>query len=107
VTIEVIEPVLGCSPGNANWRGTYTFSWSAVTGATTYRVYAAATQSGAYSLVDTVPGSQTQATTTLDILETKLVRVTAVVGATESARSNAIRLRGGFFTPPTCTEQAS
>ncbi|MGF9760448.1 hypothetical protein AAII07_35195 [Microvirga sp. 0TCS3.31] len=107
VTIVVVEPVLACSPGNASWQGSYTFSWSATTGATGYRVYAATSQNGTYSLVGTVPGSQTQATTSLDFLETSFIRVTAVVGGTESARSNAIRLRGGFFTPPTCTEYAS
>ena len=105
VTIVVVEPALACSPGNASWQGSYTFSWSAVTSASSYRVYAATSQNGAYSLVATVPGSQTQTTTTLDFLETSFMRVTAVVGGTESARSNAIRLRN--FITTSCTELPS
>ncbi|MBD3924193.1 hypothetical protein IEZ26_06135 [Nocardioides cavernae] len=106
VTIVVTEPVLDCSPGNANGQGSYTFSWSAITGATAYRFYRATTQNGTYSLAGTVPGSQTQVSTTLDRGESGFVRVTAVVGGTESARSNAIRLQRGNGAP-TCTEYAS
>ncbi len=108
VTIEILEPVLGCSPGNASWPSRYTYSWSPTAGATSYRVYEAATQNGTYNLADTVPGTQTQVTTTLGVFETRFVRVTAVVGAAESARSNVIRLRGGFLiSAPTCTEHES
>ena len=72
-----------CIPGNASWQGSYTYSWSATTSATNYRIYeATTTQNGTYSLVATVPGTQTQATTTLGLFETSFVRVTAVVGGT-------------------------
>ena len=107
VTIAVTAPVLDCSPGKANGQGNYTFSWSAITGATSYKVYAAATQNGTYSLAGTVSGSQTQSSATLERNETRYVRVTAVVGATESARSNAIWLQRRGNVAPTCTEYAS
>lgn len=106
VTIVVTEPVLDCSPGNANGQGNYTFSWSAIAGATNYRLYAATTQDGPYFLLETVPGNQTRFTYNLDRNQTGFGRITAVVGGTESARSNAIRLQRGNGAP-TCTEYAS
>jgi len=106
VTIVITEPVLDCSPGNATGQGSYTFSWSAVTGATGYRIYRATAQNGSYSLVGTVSGSQTQVSATLDRNESGFLRVTAVVGTAESARSNAIRLQRGNGAP-SCTEYAS
>lgn len=106
VTIVVSEPVLDCSPGNANGQGNYTFSWSAITGATSYRLYAATTQDGPYVLLETVPGNQTRFTYNLDRNQTGFARITAVVGGTESPRSNAIRLQRGNGAP-SCTEYTS
>lgn len=103
VTIAVSPPVLDCTPGNANGQGNYTFSWSAVTGATAYGIYRGNTQNGTYSLVGTVSGSQTQVSATLERNESGFVRVTAVVGGTEGARSNAIRLQRNNGAP-SCTK---
>jgi hypothetical protein len=106
VTIAVSEPDLACSPGNANGQGNYTVSWSAIAGATSYRLYAATAQDGPYFLLETVPGNQTRFTYNLERNQTGFGRVTAVVGGTESARSNAIRLQRANGAP-TCTEYTS
>jgi hypothetical protein len=106
VTIEISEPVLDCRPGDATLLGDYTFSWSAVTGAAEYRIYTATRQDGSYTPFRTVPGNQTEATMNV-FFRKRFVRVTAVVGTTESASSNAIQLQGGFFTRPTCEKPGS
>jgi uncharacterized protein (TIGR02145 family) len=78
-----------------------TLTWSAVSGATTYRVYSSASSDGTYSLIGSVPAPTSTFTHTgLTSVTTYYYRISAFSSSGESARSSPVSARTAFLDAP-------